>query len=75
MIFGLGPLELGIILVIALLIFGPSNLPKLGSTLGKTLKSVREGMDEATASYNAATKDPEPAEETSEPEADTEAAK
>ncbi len=33
-----------IILVIALLIFGPKNLPKLGASLGKTVKNIREGM-------------------------------
>ncbi len=45
MILGLGPLEIVIILVIVLLIFGPKNLPKLGSSLGKTVKNVREGME------------------------------
>ncbi|MDR1421283.1 MAG: twin-arginine translocase TatA/TatE family subunit [Coriobacteriales bacterium] len=44
-IFGLGMPELIIILVIALLIFGPKNLPKLGSALGRTVKNVREGLD------------------------------
>jgi len=44
-IFGLGMPELIIILVVALVIFGPKNLPKLGASLGKTVKSVREGMD------------------------------
>ena len=38
----LGPLEIVVILVVALLIFGPKNLPKLGSALGKTVKNVRE---------------------------------
>lgn len=33
-----------IILVIALLIFGPKNLPKLGKSLGSTVKNIREGM-------------------------------
>jgi sec-independent protein translocase protein TatA len=42
---GMGVTELIIILVIALLIFGPKNLPKLGSALGKTVKNVREGLD------------------------------
>ena len=45
MFLGMGPLELIIILGIALLIFGPKRLPKLGKTLGETVKSVREGMD------------------------------
>jgi len=42
---GLGVQELVIILIIALLIFGPRNLPKLGSALGKTVRNVREGLD------------------------------
>lgn len=46
MILGMGPLELILILVAVLLIFGPKNLPKIGSALGKTVKNVREGMDE-----------------------------
>lgn len=45
MIFGMGPMELGIILLIVLVIFGPKNLPKIGSALGKTVKNVREGME------------------------------
>lgn len=45
MIFGLGTPEILIILVVVLVIFGPKNLPKLGSALGKTVKNVREGMD------------------------------
>jgi sec-independent protein translocase protein TatA len=46
MILGLGVPELLVILVIALVIFGPKNLPKLGSAIGKTVKNVREGMEE-----------------------------
>ncbi len=41
---GMGVPELLIILVVILLIFGPKNLPKLGSALGKTVKNLREGM-------------------------------
>ena len=43
-ILGLGVPELVIILVVVLLIFGPKNLPKLGSALGKSVKSLRDGM-------------------------------
>ncbi len=42
--FGLGVPELLIILAVILLIFGPKNLPKLGSALGKTVKNLREGL-------------------------------
>lgn len=45
MFLGMGPFELIIVVVVVLLIFGPKNLPKLGSALGKTVKSVREGLD------------------------------
>ena len=45
MVFGRGPMELAVILLVVLVIFGPKNLPKLGSALGKTVKNVREGME------------------------------
>lgn len=43
-ILGMGVPELLIILVVVLLIFGPKNLPKLGSAIGKTVKGLRDGM-------------------------------
>ena len=46
MFLGLGPFELILIVVVVLIIFGPKNLPKIGSALGKTVKNVREGMEE-----------------------------
>lgn len=46
MILGMGGPELLIILVVVLVIFGPKNLPKLGSALGKTVKNVREGLED-----------------------------
>lgn len=42
---GIGVPELIIILVVVLLIFGPKNLPKLGSAIGKGIKGLREGMN------------------------------
>ncbi len=44
-IFGMGGLELVIILVIVLIIFGPKQLPKLGKMFGKGAKSLREGIE------------------------------
>ena len=43
-ILGMGTPELLIILVVVLLIFGPKNLPKLGSAIGKSMKGLREGL-------------------------------
>ena len=42
-ILGMGTPELLIILVVVLLIFGPKNLPKLGSAIGKSMKGLRVG--------------------------------
>ena len=33
-----------VILIVVLVIFGPKNLPKLGKSLGATVKNLREGM-------------------------------
>ena len=44
MVFGMGVTELIIILIVVLIIFGPKNLPKIGSAIGKTVKNIREGM-------------------------------
>lgn len=41
--------ELIIVLVIALLIFGPKKLPEMGSAIGKSIKEFRKGMNELTA--------------------------
>ena len=57
-ILGMGVPELLIILVVVLLIFGPKNLPKLGASLGKTVKNLRKGMsdeDEEASSKKTAT--------------------
>ena len=46
MILGMGPAELVLILVVVLIIFGPKNLPRLGSMLGKTVRNIRAGMED-----------------------------
>jgi len=51
---GIGVPELLIILVVVLLIFGPKNLPKLGSAIGRTVKGVREGLDGVNAELDKA---------------------
>ena len=49
MIPGFHGLDLIVILVIALLIFGPKKLPEMGSAIGKSIKEFRKGMNELTA--------------------------
>ena len=39
-----GPLELGIVLLIALLIFGPKRLPGLGKQLGSGMREFKDGI-------------------------------
>jgi sec-independent protein translocase protein TatA len=44
--FGLHPIDLIAVLVVALLIFGPKKLPEMGSAIGKSIKEFRKGMNE-----------------------------
>ncbi|MBD1812046.1 twin-arginine translocase TatA/TatE family subunit [Microcoleus sp. Pol11C1] len=45
--FGLGLPEMGIVAVVAILIFGPKKIPELGNALGKTLRSFKEGVGQS----------------------------
>ena len=42
--FRMGPLEIGLILVIILIIFGVGKLPQVSSALGKGLREFRKGQ-------------------------------
>lgn len=47
--FRLGPLEIGLILVIILIVFGVGKLPQVGSSMGKAMRAFRQakqGEDE-----------------------------
>lgn len=37
-----GPLEIVIVLIIALIVFGPKRLPELGSSLGRGIREFKE---------------------------------
>lgn len=45
--FGLGPMELTIILVIVLIIFGAGKLPEIGSGIGKGIKNFKKAISES----------------------------
>jgi sec-independent protein translocase protein TatA len=44
MIPNFGPMEIGIVLIIALVVFGPKRLPELGSGLGRSLREFKESV-------------------------------
>jgi sec-independent protein translocase protein TatA len=50
--FGFHGLDLVVILVIALLIFGPKKLPEMGASIGKSIKEFQKGMKEVTGHKN-----------------------
>lgn len=41
---GIGPTELIVVLVVALLIFGPKRLPDLGRSLGRGMREFKESV-------------------------------
>jgi sec-independent protein translocase protein TatA len=43
----IGTTELLVVLAIVILIFGPSQIPKLSKMFGKSVKNFRTGMSEA----------------------------
>jgi sec-independent protein translocase protein TatA len=45
-IFGIGLPEMAVIMVVALLVFGPKKLPEIGRSLGKTIRSFQDASKE-----------------------------
>jgi sec-independent protein translocase protein TatA len=45
-VFGVGLPEMALILVLALLVFGPKKLPEIGRSLGKALKGFQDASKE-----------------------------
>ncbi|HET6513960.1 MAG TPA: twin-arginine translocase TatA/TatE family subunit [Thermodesulfovibrionales bacterium] len=44
--FGMGVPELMVVLIIALVVFGPSKLPSLGKSLGEAIRGFKKGLEE-----------------------------
>lgn len=53
----LGPWEIVLIVVLALIIFGPKKLPELGSSLGRSITGFKKGLKETTEDVRAAVKE------------------
>lgn len=53
----LGPVELILILCIALVIFGPSKLPQVGRSLGQAIQEFKKGSSDVKKEINNLTED------------------
>ena len=49
--FGMGPMELGVILVIALIVFGPGKLPEIGAQIGKGVRDFKAVTNDLTGEF------------------------
>jgi len=47
--FGIGPMEILLILIIGLLIFGPGKMPQIARDLGKALRSFKKATTDLSA--------------------------
>ena len=52
--FNIGPFELLLVLILALLILGPGKLPEVGSAIGKTLREFRHATNDVDETIKAA---------------------
>lgn len=50
--FGLGGSEIGLVFLIILLIFGPSQIPKMARGLGQALREFKKAQREITDEVN-----------------------
>ena len=48
--FGLGPMELSLVLVIVLIIFGAGKLPEIGAGMGKAIKNFKKATSDSEKS-------------------------
>lgn len=48
----IGPMEIALLALVALLVFGPKKLPEIGRTLGKGMRSFKESVGGFTSSLD-----------------------
>jgi sec-independent protein translocase protein TatB len=48
---GMGPMEIAVILIIALIIFGPGKLPEIGQTVGRAVRDFRSATNDITGDF------------------------
>ncbi len=58
MVFGLQPVHLIIILAVALILFGPRQLPELGKGFGRAISEFRKATQESTEQIRKAVESP-----------------
>ena len=51
--FGIGPTELIVVLVVLLLVFGPKRLPDIGRSLGSGMREFKESVTGADRDESA----------------------
>ncbi|MGD0750805.1 MAG: twin-arginine translocase TatA/TatE family subunit [Anaerolineales bacterium] len=59
--FGIQPIHIVIIILVAFLIFGANKLPEMGRSLGKTITEFRKGTKEAAEGFKEEIQKPTPA--------------
>jgi len=56
MLPNIGPLEIAIVLVIALVVFGPKRLPELGRSLGRGIREFRGSVTDDSSNEEVSDK-------------------
>ncbi|MEX2247346.1 MAG: twin-arginine translocase TatA/TatE family subunit [Dehalococcoidia bacterium] len=56
-LFGVGPLELIVVLVVALIFVGPERLPRLAADLARTIREIRRYTGQFAAEFNDVVRD------------------
>lgn len=62
--FGIQPIHIIIIIIVALIIFGPNRLPEVGRWVGRSINEFRKGTQEMTSTLRDEMTKPEEADHT-----------